>query len=311
MSASQEKRGKEEKKDASAPVLPLALTDDIGKKDTLDAVIAHYNAWLPKYQELAQGRSNFQIEKMIATEHITPVASYQHTLYQLRVMHQALMDDFVRGIEKTREFEYKWKDKPHDVPQWWDLERGGKKLCWYDTDKLTLDHEIEELKMSVKDKLLQLQTFTKVLQAMEEKHGGTFTQADLNAEEPEYWKMRFAQQMTDSYLDRQTGLGTGNIKSLRMGLADSPVAGSKNRIEDFPDIFNAALGGREEALQVLNEVNETLFKGMNTLGAGGETSSLETAAAPTPTAVPERGADQDPALDKLRSVGIGVSELED
>ncbi len=100
---------------------------------------------------------------MIATEHVTPVASYQHTLFQLRVLHQALMQDIVRGIERTRELEYKWKDKPKEEPVWWELERGGKKLCWYDTDHLQYEHEMEELKMSVKDKLLQMETFTKVL----------------------------------------------------------------------------------------------------------------------------------------------------
>ena len=301
------KKHDEKQKETSTPPLSLTLSENLGKKDTLDDVIAHYNAWLPKYQALAQGRSNFQIEKMIATEHTTPAASYQHTLYQLRVLHQALITDFVNGIEKSREFEYKWKDRLHEEPQWWELERGGKKLCWYDTDKLTHEHEMEELKMSVKDKLLQLQTFTRVLRSMEEKHEGEFTQEDLNDEEPEYWKLRFAQQMTDSYLDRQTGLGTGNIKSLRMGLADSPIEASKNRIENFPDIFNSVLGGREEAMKVLNEVNETLFKEMNELGA----HQAKTIPQQESMSLPKTEERSPETLDKLGAVGITVSELED
>lgn len=284
--------------------LPLALTDELGEKGTLDKVLEHYKAWLPKYQELAQGRSNFQIEKMIATEHATPAASYQHTLYQLRVLHQSLIDDFVRGIEKTREFEYKWKDKPTDEPQFWETEKGGKKMCWYDTDRLRHEHEMEELKMSVKDKLLQLETFTKVLQAMEEQHGGHYTQAELNAEEPEYWKLRLARQMTDSYMERLTGLGTGNIKSLRMALADSPIKESHNRIDDFPDIFNAVLGDRETALNVMNEVNSLLFKNMNTLGH--DTEEAKPKLANKRSEVVENSTRK-----KLSDVGIGISELED
>lgn len=298
----------------STEALSLTLSESLGKKDTLDAVIAHYNTWLPKYQELAQGRSNFQIEKMVATEHATPAASYQHTLFQLRILHQALMTDFVTGIEKTREFEFKWKDKSKNEPQWWELERGGKKLCWYDTDKLTLDHELEELKMSVKDKLLQLQTFTKVLHVMEEKHGGMFTLEELNEEEPEYWKLRFARQMADSYLDRETGMGSGNIKSLRMALADSPIPESANKIEDFPDMFNAVLGGRDKALEIINEVNETLFAEMNALGK--EKSELppdikKETLQEGRSVEEEKKVTQSSDLDRLRSVGIGISELED
>ena len=301
--------------------LPLALSEDLGKKGTITAILEHYNAWLPKYQELAQGRSNFQIEKMIATEHVTPVASYQHTLFQLRVLHQALMQDIVRGIERTREIEYKWKDKPKEEPVWWEVERGGKKLCWYDTDHLQLEHEMEELKMSVKDKLLQMETFTKVLSAMEEKHEGAFTREELNDEEPEYWKWRLARQMSDEYLDRQTGLGTGNIKSLRMAVAESPIEGSTNKIEDFPDLFNAVLGGRDAAVEVLNRVNDRLLKDMGSVGGGTPDASLAEEA-PVAKLSEEKPKAQhaggmarpqggDDALERLGSVGISVSRLED
>jgi len=302
--------------------LPLALSENIGKKDTIATILEHYNAWLPKYQELAQGRSNFQIEKMIATEHVTPVASYQHTLFQLRVLHQALMQDIVRGIERTREIEYKWKDKPKEEPIWWEVERGGKKLCWYDTDHLQLEHEMEELKMSVKDKLLQMETFTKVLGAMEEKHGGIFTLEELNAEEPEYWKWRLARQMSDEYLDHQTGLGTGNIKSLRMAVAESPIEGSRNKIEDFPDLFNAVLGGRDAATEVLNRVNDRLLKDMSSVGGGTPSAALD-AEVPVAKLAEEkpnvarggggmtRPQGSDDALGRLGSVGISVSRIED
>jgi hypothetical protein len=294
--------------------LPLALSDAPDKKGTLDSIFDHYRAWLPKYQEFAQGRSDFQIEKIIATEHITPATSYQHTLYQLRVMHQGLMQDIVRGIERTRELEYKWKGKPKDEPVWWETERGGKKLCWYDTDHMQYEHEIEELKMSVKDKLLQMETFTKVLAAMEAKHGGEFAAADLDAEEPEYWKLRLARQMTDDYLDRQTGLGGGNIRTLRMAVAESPVAGSKNKVEDFPDLFNAALGGREAASKILNEVNEMLLRGMNSLGQGGSSAlenrtspKIESARDTAPRFLSEE--EEEAALIKrLGEVGISVSK---
>ncbi len=289
----------------SQKALPLSLLEQVGDESPLGSIVSHYNSWLPKYQALAQGRSNFQIEKMIATEHATPVASYQHTLFQLRVLHQALIDDFVNGIEKTREFEYKWKDKSHDEPQWWENGQGNKKLTWYDTDKLRTEHEIEELKMSVKDKLLQLDTFTKVLSAMEEKHGKTFTQQELNDEEPEYWKLRLARQMGDSYLDRQTGLGTGNIKNARMAISDTLIKGSKNQVMDFPDMFNGVLGGSEKGMEILNEVNELLFTKMNDLGQG--ENQLETAPAQPKL---EDVKDSNEKLQKLKDVGIGISEIE-
>ncbi len=301
---------------AADEALPLTLTEQLGKKDTLDKVLEHYRSWLPRYQEFAQGRSNFQIEKMIATEHATPAASYQHTLYQLRVLHQSLINDFVRGIEQQRTFDYKWGEADKTKPQWWD-EGKEKKLCWYDTDLLRHQHEIEELKMSVKDKLIQLQTFTKVLTAMEEKHGGIFTQAELDAEEPEYWKMRFARQMADEYLDKQTGLGTGNLKSLRMAMAESPIPGSRNKVEDFPDLLNAVLSGRETGLEALNAVNEQLFGYMNSLGANSvSTLSAKTDSPQESLQSPQRPAtiatpDPKAQLNRLKQAGLGISELED
>ncbi|HWB33950.1 MAG TPA: hypothetical protein VG753_01345 [Candidatus Paceibacterota bacterium] len=311
-----DKETKHQENPSQAP-LPLALSEDLGKKDTLNTILDNYKKWLPRYQELAQGRSNFQIEKIIATEHATPAASYQHTLFQLRVLHQALMQDIVTGIERTREIEYKWQGKPHSEPVWWDNERGGKKLCWYDTDHLQYEHEMEELKMSVKDKLLQMETFTKVLSAMEAAHGGTFTQAELNDEEPEYWKLRLARQMADEYLDHQTGLGTGNIRSLRMAVAESPLEGSRNRIDDFPDIFNAVLGGKEAAARVLNDVNDMLLSRMGSLGSASATSlpRAEERREEAPRSVPPQPKNSmgpgDGPVERLKNVGITVSELED
>lgn len=290
--------------------LSLELSDQVGKKGTLDAVIDHYKHWLPHYQEFSQGRSNFQIEKMIATEHATPAASYQHTLYQLRVMHSSLVSDFVQGIESTREFEYKWKDKSTDQPQWWPTPQGGKKLCWYDTDRIEHEHAMEELKMSVKDKLLQLETFTKVLQAMEEKNRGRFTKKQLNDEEPEYWKQRLARQMADSYIDRQTGVGTGNITSLRRAVAKSPLADSLNQVTDFPDFLNAIMSDRESAIKVLNEINNDLFKHMDALG-GGEAANIAGNPAVEPTTQTEPIKPPTPNLQKLKQVGIEVSDFED
>lgn len=313
---------KTQTKSTPKATLPLNLTEQLGKKDTLDKVIEHYRSWLPRYQEFAQGRSNFQIEKMIATEHATPAASYQHTLYQLRVLHQSLINDFVRGIEQQREFEYKWSEADRTKPQWWEEGKETKKLCWYDTDLIRHQHEIEELKMSVKDKLLQLGTFTKVLQAMEEKNQGPYTQGELDAEEPEYWKLRFARQMADEYLDKQTGLGTGNLKSLRMAMADSPIPGSQNKVENFPDLLNAVLSGRETGLDALNALNEELFGHMNNLGVSeplldkSPSSSLLTKEKSEPvtksageTSIAK--AEATTLLERLKQAGITISELED
>lgn len=303
--------------------LPLSLKNQIDKKDALGTILDHYKSWLPRYQTFSQSRSNFQIEKMIATEHVTPAASYQHTLYQLRVLHQSLITDFTRGIEEQRLFDYKWSNTDQSKPLWWDTEKGGKKLLWYDTDRIHHEHEMDELKMSITDKLQQLDTFTKILFAMEKKHGGLFTQEELEREEPEYWKHRLARQMGDEYLDRQTGLGTGNIKSLRMAVAESPLPGSDNKVEDFPDLINAVLSGRELSLEVLNEINETLFARMNVLGAGEHTPAVSTAESST-TKPPEKAKSDAPAatatiekqpaastdpdeLARLQSVGIGVS----
>jgi len=266
MSSKKNKQHTNHEKTVPTGALPITLTEEIGKKSTLEAVMEHYEAWLPKYHELAQGRSNFQIEKMIAAEHVTPAAAYQHTLYQLRVLHQSLLNDFIQGIEDIREFEYKWEEADRSKPLKWTTQRGGVKLCWYDIDKLKHEHSLKELKTSVKDKILQLETFTKVLLAMEDKHNGPYTQKELNAEEPEYWKLRLASQMSDQYLDRQTGLGTGNLKSLRMAMAQSPLPESKNMIEDFPDLLNATVAGPTEAFNVLNQINEELFKNMDHLG---------------------------------------------
>ena len=232
------------------------------KTDGLNKVFEDFTKWVPQYDEFAQGRTNFQIEKFITMEEGLPAHAYVHTLYQTRVMRGELLREVKESIELTRTFEYKWKGKNKEEPIWWETTEGGKKLCWHDTDEMEFKHRVIDMTISMKDKMLQLKLFDDVLEALEEKNGKPFTREQYLMEEPEYWSLRFQRQIMDDYIMAKTGINAGNSKSVRLAMASSPLPDSVNQIKEFPNLIPTLLeGDPAKVASVFNEVTMNLIKG--------------------------------------------------
>lgn len=212
--------------------LSAIITDNETKTQSVNAIWEDYLKWHPKYDEFAQGRTNFQIEKFTVFEDGTPANNYVNTLYQTRVMRGELLRELKEGIETQRLFDWRWGDHDPNEPIETVDQFNNTKLLWYDLEKMAHDHRIMELKMSIKDKLQQLDLFDKILTQLEENHGRGFTREDYDNEAPLYWEKRFERQALDSIIYARTGVDTGTIKSIRQGIADPIVKDSVNKMDD-------------------------------------------------------------------------------
>lgn len=229
----------------------------------MQAIIEEYDKWHPKYYEHAQGRTNFQIEKFIGMEDggVGCIANtYVNLLYQTRVMRGELKNDIKRGIEIQRNFAMLWgehfdKNSPIQIKD----ENGNPKFIWYDLEKMEHDHSLKELEMSAKDKLQQLEYFVKMLEKLEEINGGPITREQYEEEAPLYWEKRFERQSLDAILSSMTGIGTGDLKSIRQAIAKPIVDGSNNVITNDSAV-GKMLSGNFDVKALVQESNETIAK---------------------------------------------------
>jgi hypothetical protein len=238
--------------------LPSTVLVDGEEPQTVENVLEDYNKWHSRYETFAQGRTNFQIEKFVSLEDGTPVYNYVNVLYQTRVMRGELMREVKRGVELQRSFAYRWdnhEDK-HD-PIIIKDEQGNDKLIWYDLEKLDHDHTLAELKLSIKDKLQQLSTYNAILAQLEENNGGEFTKEQYEQEAPEYWEKRFERQAVDDLISARIGMSTGNVKSIRQGLAKPILKNSPNQIKDG-SLIETLISGEFELLDAIQQSNQSM-----------------------------------------------------
>ena len=172
-----------------------------------------------QFREFAQRKSDFQIEKFIACSDSTiPSHQYRHVLAQMRV---ALTELKRRIIDRERQI--RTLDRAREqAPEDWDL------------DVAAAETEIESLTYDIDSKLIEVNQYAAILEHLEEEHGKTFTNEEYQADEPEYWRRRFARQLYDSIIDRQTGCGQGNMVAMREACYPPILPGSVNQIEELP-----------------------------------------------------------------------------
>jgi hypothetical protein len=284
--------------------LPSTIVVDDQNTQSVENVFQDYMKWHSTYEEFSQGRTNFQIEKFVSLEDGTPCYNYVNVLYQTRVMRGELMREVKRGIEQQREFEYRWsKHEDMSEPQIRKSD-GEEKLVWYDLDKIEHDHSIMELKMSIKDKLQQLETFNAILSQLEENNGGKFTKDQYEQEAPEYWEKRFERQSIDDIISARLGVTTGNVKSIRQALAKPILKDSPNQITADNSLVERLINGDFEPLEAIREGNknmEALYHAMtekNFLLEKGNTEEVKQVEAKT----------KDPySLDEQTLASLGIS----
>lgn len=192
---------------------------DIYTRENLEACSLKYDDLRADFNEFAQGMTDFQVEVFIANGE-GPVAefpahAYRHLLAQVR----PLIGE-IRRVTLERERSIRKLD----------LIKCEKKGDW-DLDSLELEYRIEEFDTDLKGKWSLYSTYERLLNHIRTKYG-PFTNEDLQSSEPEYWKFRLAKQMVDSRHGAITGLGAGNLNSLRMAIMGSILPDSGNIIDD-------------------------------------------------------------------------------
>lgn len=218
-----------------------AIREDSGY---LEQVFKEIYKWEEEDKELAQGRSNFQIEKFFLLDAHTIPSAFQSALKNRRIMAEGFMQKILEMKEKQREFDYKWSHwEDKSKPQFWKTHGpggGGEKLCWYDLDKLTLENFIKTSELEIRDRVYQIEFFDKILNKLVEINGGPVSREQFNEEDHIYWERRFSEQAYDAIMQAKTGIDLGTIHSIRRAIAPTILDNDENRIKNsFPSLSEA------------------------------------------------------------------------
>lgn len=251
------------KKEMNITKLATQTSDKIVQDPAvLERVFNEVFRWESEDKELAQGRSNFQIEKFIALDNFTVPSAFQAMLKNRRIMAEGLFSKITEMKEHQREFDYKWSDADRDKPLEWFTKDGGKKLHWYDLDYLNLQNFLKSSELEIRDRVQQIQFFDQILEKLIEMNGGPITREQFEKEDHIYWERRFANQAMDEMLSRTTGISIGNIHSMRRASAPTLVSDDVNRIKNpFPDL-GKALAGPDGQLEFLVELQKKVMAGI-------------------------------------------------
>lgn len=240
---------------------PITAEQAVSDDEYLKQAFYNVLRWEESDKELAQGRTNFQIEKFIGMNtHNIPVA-FEHILKERRIMATGYMYKLIEMKERVREFEYKWKDQDKSEPIKWETgPQGGKKLCWYDLDELELTHYLKSSELEIRDRLHQMEHLDKMLDKLIERNGGKLVTREQFLEENEnYWDTRLAQQALDDLLAAQTGISGANITAMRQASSPS-IVDSKNSLKEGYLSMNSLLDprGRQE---FISDLQKKVMKG--------------------------------------------------
>jgi hypothetical protein len=224
-----------------------AVNDDNFLRQASDNVFA----WEESDKEMAQGRTNFQIEKFIGMNTHNVSVTFEHILKERRNMASGYMFKLIEMKERVREFEYKWNDKDKTQPIKWETGGPGgghKKLCWYDLEELELMHYLKNSELEIRDRMHQMEHLDKMLAKLVERNDGNPPNREQFLKENEnYWDTRLAQQALDDLLSAQTGISGANITAMRQASAPS-IVDEKNQFSEGYLSMNKLLDsqGRQE-----------------------------------------------------------------
>ena len=119
------------KENTALTYTPINAQEAVLNDDYLAQASQNVFAWEESDKEMAQGRTNFQIEKFIGLNTHNISVSFEHILKERRIMASGYMFKLIEMKERVREFEYKWNGKDKTQPIMWETggPGGGKKLC--------------------------------------------------------------------------------------------------------------------------------------------------------------------------------------
>lgn len=255
----------QDKKNDQLDYYPESIEHIISSDDYLNKAFENVLKWEKSDKELAQGRSNFQLEKFALLDNHTLPAAFESTLKSRRQMAEGYMLKLIEMKEKVREFEYKWKNKDKNEPILWDqynTSNGGKKLCWYDLDKLVLTNFLKSSELEIRDRLFQMEHLDKILEKLIEQNGGKFVDREQFLEnESLYWERRFADQTMDEMMSKETGISIGNLHSMRRSIAPSIVDNRNELPEGYLPIYSI-LESREGKINFMKDLEKKVFSGI-------------------------------------------------
>ena len=216
---------------------PITAQDAVFNDDFLKQASDNVFAWEESDKEMAQGRTNFQIEKFIGLNTHNISVSFEHILKERRIMAAGYMGKLIDMKERVREFDYKWnKVEDKTQPIMWESggPGGGKKLCWYDLEELEMTHYLKGSELEIRDRLHQLQHLDKMLEKLVEQNGGTPpTREQFLEENEEYWDTRLAEQALDDLMAAQTGISGANLQAMRRASGPAMVDPKNNFKEGY------------------------------------------------------------------------------
>lgn len=224
-------------------------------EDYLKVALEEVLRWEEEDKELAQGRTNFQIEKFFLLEQYTVPSAFHAALKNRRILAEGYMQKIIEIKERVREFEYKWEGKDKTKPVEWSTRgpNGGTKLCWYDIEQIEMTHYLKSAELEIRDRIQQMDTFDKILNKLMEMNGGPVTKEQFENEDHVYWERRFAEQSMDEMISSRTGISIGNIHSMRRGTAPTLVSDDVNRIKNGYGSIAEAMNNPDAFLNGLQE----------------------------------------------------------
>lgn len=242
---------------------PITAQDAVFNDEFLKQASDNVFAWEESDKEMAQGRTNFQIEKFIGLNTHNISVSFEHILKERRIMAAGYMSKLIEMKERVREFEYKWNNvEDKSQPIMWETggPGGGKKLCWYDLEELEMTHYLKGSELEIRDRLHQLQHLDKMLEKLVEQNGGTPpTREQFLAENEEYWDTRLAEQALDDLMAAQTGISGANLQAMRRASAPSMVD-PRNQFKEGYLPMDKLLDPRGR-LEFINDLQSKVLRG--------------------------------------------------
>jgi len=244
---------------------PVTSEQAVMDDEYLQQAFANVLRWEDSDKELAQGRTNFQLEKFALLEtHTLPVA-FENTLKSRRQMAEGYMYKLIEMKQKVREFEFKWADKDRSQPIFWETGGpggGSKELCWFDLDELTLSHYLKCSELEIRDRLHQMEHLDKILEKLLEQNGGKpVTREQFLESDGKYWERRFADQAMDEMVASQTGISIGNLHSMRRASAPS-IVDKRNELPEGYLPLNKLIESPQGKMDFLNDLQKKVLTGI-------------------------------------------------
>jgi hypothetical protein len=219
-------------------------------------VLQEATRWEESETELAQGRSDFQIEKFIIHDNFTIPSAFKAALINRRSVAEGLLQQVIEAKRAAREFHYKWEGKDKTQPIWWKTRQGGEELSWYDIDEFHFHRMLEGLNRGFKAAVEELECFDKLINRLIELNGNKLVSRDqYNEDQPNYWERRLANQSLDDLLAARTGVNAGNIRSMRRASAPTVLPDDVNRTK-------GTFGDPSNPMDFLNSLQQSVASGI-------------------------------------------------